>query len=42
VKPGDTLSAIAAANGTTVDALISANPGLNPDTLQVGAEIILP
>ncbi|HQW50469.1 MAG TPA: LysM domain-containing protein [Tepidiformaceae bacterium] len=42
VKPGDTLSAIAAANGTTVDALIAANPGLNPDTLQVGAEIRLP
>ena len=42
VKPGDTLSAIAAANGTTVEAIIAANPGLNPDTLQVGAEIKLP
>jgi 2',3'-cyclic-nucleotide 2'-phosphodiesterase/3'-nucleotidase len=42
VKPGDTLFQIALDNGTTVEAIVAANPGLNPDTLAVGMEIRLP
>ncbi len=42
VRAGDTLSSIAAEHGTTVDAIVALNPGLDPDTLQVGAEIRLP
>ncbi|MCL6646467.1 MAG: LysM peptidoglycan-binding domain-containing protein [Dehalococcoidia bacterium] len=42
VKPGDTLFQIALDNGTTVDAIVAVNPGLNPDTLAVGMEIRLP
>jgi LysM repeat protein len=42
VQSGDTLSSIAAENGTTVDAIVALNPGLEPNTLQVGAEILLP
>jgi LysM repeat protein len=42
VQSGDTLSSIAAENGTTVDEIVALNPGLEPNTLQVGAEILLP
>ena len=42
VKPGDTLGAIAAANGTTIDAILALNPGVTPETLQIGAVINLP
>ncbi|MCL4242034.1 MAG: LysM peptidoglycan-binding domain-containing protein [Dehalococcoidia bacterium] len=42
VQSGDTLSSIAAENGTTVDEIVGLNPGLEPNTLQVGAEIRLP
>jgi LysM repeat protein len=42
VKPGDTLFQIARDNGTTVEAIVAANPGLNPDTLAVGMELRLP
>ena len=42
VKPGDTLFQIALDNGTTVEAIVAANPGLNPDTLAVGMELRLP
>lgn len=42
VRSGDTLSSIAAENDTTVDAIVALNPGLDPNTLQVGAEILLP
>lgn len=44
VKPGDTLSAIAANNGTTVDELIRLNPGLaaNPDLIYPDQQIKLP
>ncbi len=41
VKAGDSLSAIAARNGTTVTALRQAN-NLRGDTIQVGQEIIIP
>ncbi len=42
VVGGDTLSGIAAANGTTVDAIVALNPGLNPATLAIGALVTLP
>jgi len=42
VQPGDTLSAIAAANDTTIDEIVALNPGLDPNSLDVGAEIRLP
>lgn len=42
VRSGDTLSSIAAEHGTTVEAIVALNPGLEPNTLQVGAEIRLP
>ncbi len=44
VKSGDTLSAIAAGNGTTLDALLAANPALrgNPDLIRPGQSLALP
>jgi len=48
VRPGDTLAKIAAANGTTVEALIELNSGTypsllrNPDAIEVGWKLKLP
>lgn len=42
VVAGDTLSGIASANGTTVDAILALNPGLTPQALAIGALITLP
>ena len=42
ILPGDTLYAIARAYGTTVDAILTANPGLQPDSLQVARIIVVP
>jgi murein DD-endopeptidase MepM/ murein hydrolase activator NlpD len=42
VQPGDTLSGIATAFGTTVDALEQANGITNPSTLQPGVQLIIP
>ena len=39
IKSGDTLAAIAAANGTTVAALVHLNPGIDPQALHVGQTI---
>ena len=39
IKSGDTLAAIAAANGTTVAALVHLNPGIDPQALRVGQKI---
>lgn len=39
IKSGDTLAAIAAANGTTVAALVHLNPGIDPNALRVGQTI---
>ena len=41
VKPGDTLASIATQFGTTVRALLRLNPSIDPDTLQIGQEIIV-
>src|SRR5262245_53890949 len=42
VRPGDSLSSIAAANGMTLAALKQANPLDNPDRLKVGQRLSLP
>lgn len=44
VKPGDTLSKIAKANGITLAQLLDANPRFkaNPNNIKVGDEVILP
>jgi g-D-glutamyl-meso-diaminopimelate peptidase len=42
IAPGDTLYGIAARYGTSVRALQTANPGLNPLNLQIGANIVIP
>ncbi|MBX7100696.1 MAG: LysM peptidoglycan-binding domain-containing protein [Myxococcaceae bacterium] len=42
VQPGDTLSAIAAANGTTVDALVQANGIQNRDLIFPGQQLQIP
>ncbi|MCB0228569.1 MAG: LysM peptidoglycan-binding domain-containing protein, partial [Anaerolineae bacterium] len=42
VQRGDTLSAIAAQNGTTVEALTQANNLSNPNNIYVGQILVLP
>jgi LysM repeat protein len=42
VQTGDTLGSIAAENGTTVEDLEEANPGVDSSSLSVGQEIKLP
>ena len=42
VEPGDSMASIAARFGYTVESLIAANPGVDPDNLQPGQTIILP
>ncbi len=42
VKAGDTFYALAARFGVTAQALITANPGVNPDRLAVGQTICIP
>ena len=42
IKRGDTLFKIARENGTTVRAITTANPSVNPDNLLVGARIKVP
>lgn len=42
VRPGDTLSGIAAAHGTTVDALVQLNGIANPNLIYVGQVLKLP
>ncbi|WP_071795193.1 lytic transglycosylase [Natronohydrobacter thiooxidans] len=42
VRAGDTLFNIARAMGVTLDALLEANPDINPDALQIGQIIIAP
>ncbi|HEX8435645.1 LysM peptidoglycan-binding domain-containing protein, partial [Archangium sp.] len=42
VRPGDTLSGIAARHGSTVDAIARANGISNPDFIQVGQHLSIP
>ncbi len=42
VRRGDTLARIAAANGTTIQALIQANGILNPDLIYTGQTLVIP
>jgi len=42
IRPGDTFFRLARRFGTTVEALMDANPGVDPDRLQVGQVICLP
>lgn len=42
VKQGDTLYAISRRFNTTIAAIVAVNPGLNPDSLQIGQQICLP
>jgi LysM repeat protein len=39
IQSGDTLETVAAEYGTTVDALVELNPGIDPRTLTIGQEI---
>lgn len=42
IRAGDTLNTIARTYGTTVQAIINANPGINPNSLRVGQQICIP
>lgn len=42
IRAGDTLYAIARARNTTVAALLAANPGIDPNRLQIGQRICVP
>jgi LysM repeat protein len=42
IAAGDTLFALASRYGVTVDAILAANPGLDPNSLQVGRIICIP
>ena len=42
VREGDTLSGIAARFGVAEDAVLKQNPDLDPDTLFVGQELVIP
>lgn len=42
VKAGDTISGIAAQFGVDADSLLAANPGVTPQTLQIGAVLKIP
>ncbi len=42
VGPGETLYLIAQTTGTTVEALLAVNPGIDPFNLRVGQKICLP
>ncbi|WP_245684763.1 LysM peptidoglycan-binding domain-containing protein [Orenia metallireducens] len=42
IKAGDTLYSLAQRFNTTVSAIISANPEIDPDNLQVGDKIFIP
>ncbi len=42
IEEGDTLLAIAIDNNTTTDAIEALNPGIQPNLLQIGQQVILP
>lgn len=42
LKAGDTFNILARRFNTTVEAIVSVNPGLNPNNLQVGQSVCIP
>lgn len=42
IRPGDTLYALARSYYTTVNAILTANPGISPASLKVGQKIVVP
>ena len=42
IRPGDTFFGLAARFNTTVQAIMNANPGVNPNNLQIGQQICIP
>lgn len=42
IQPGDTFYKLAQRFGVSVDAIIAANPGVNPNNLQIGQRICIP
>lgn len=42
VRPGDTLYSIARAFNTSVNAIVTANPGIDPDRINVGQRLTVP
>ena len=42
IRAGDTLWRLAQQYGTTVEALLAANPGIDPNSLRVGQVISIP
>jgi LysM repeat protein len=42
IEEGDTLLALAIDNNTTVDAIETLNPGIQPNLLQIGQQVVLP
>ncbi|MGE5599169.1 MAG: LysM peptidoglycan-binding domain-containing protein [Bacteroidota bacterium] len=42
IGPGDTLFRLAQTYGTTVNAILSLNPGLDPNNLQIGQTVCIP
>ncbi len=42
IKSGDTFYSLAQRYNTTVEAIMTANPGVDPDNLQIGQEICIP
>ena len=42
IRAGDTFFSLAARFNTSVDAIIEANPNVNPDALAIGQQICIP
>jgi LysM repeat protein len=42
IQPGDTFNVLAARFGVTAEAIIAANPGVNPRNLQIGQQVCIP
>jgi LysM repeat protein len=42
IQQGDTLSTIAERHGVSLDALLAANPGVEPTALRIGQELLIP
>jgi LysM repeat protein len=42
IKPGDSLYSLAARFNTSINAIVTANPGINPTNLQLGQQICIP